>query len=158
MRIITHIVIHCTASPQHWGVRELMAEFKAKGWKSPGYHYAILADGTIRQLHPLGLVANGVKGHNQGSIHVAWVGGIDRNGRPVDNRTLPQREALRHIVGVLHSSYPQAAIVGHRDLSPDLNGDGKVTRDEWVKQCPCFEVKEEFKTLSPALPRNGEGA
>ena len=144
MRTITHIVIHCTASPQSWGVRELMAEFKAKGWKSPGYHYVILTDGTIRQLHPLGLVANGVKGHNQGSIHVAWVGGIDRQGRPVDNRTDAQREAMHRLVDDLRHHYPQANIVGHRDLSPDRNGDGKVTRDEWVKQCPCFEVKEEF--------------
>ena len=145
MRIITHIVIHCTASPQSWGVRELMAEFKAKGWQSPGYHYAILADGTIRQLHPLGLVANGVKGYNQGSIHVAWVGGIDRYGKATDNRTEAQRDSLRRIVDSLHSSYPQAVICGHRDLSPDRNGDGKVTRDEWVKQCPCFDVKEFLK-------------
>ena len=144
MRTITHIVIHCTASPQHWGVRELMAEFKAKGWMAPGYHYAITQDGIIHQLHPLDLVANGVKGHNQESIHVAWVGGIDRRGKGIDNRTLPQREALHHIVDSLLSRYPQAKVVGHRDLSPDLNGDGKVTADEWVKLCPCFEVGEEF--------------
>ena len=38
MRKIERIFVHCTASSQSWGVKELWAEFKAKGWKSPGYH------------------------------------------------------------------------------------------------------------------------
>lgn len=31
-------------------------------------------------------------------------------------------------------------IVGHRDLSPDKNGDGIITSNEWVKLCPSFDV------------------
>ena len=34
--------------------------------------------------------------------------------------------------------------VRHRDLSPDLNGNGEIEPEEWVKSCPCFEVKAEF--------------
>ena len=33
--------------------------------------------------------------------------------------------------------------VGHRDLSPDLNGNGEVEPMEWTKECPCFEVNME---------------
>ncbi|MDA5624327.1 N-acetylmuramoyl-L-alanine amidase, partial [Pasteurella multocida] len=33
-------------------------------------------------------------------------------------------------------------ICGHRDLSPDLNGDGTITPNEWLKDCPCFDVWE----------------
>jgi N-acetylmuramoyl-L-alanine amidase len=33
-------------------------------------------------------------------------------------------------------------VCGHRDLSPDLNGDGEIEPEEWIKACPCFEVKE----------------
>jgi len=31
-------------------------------------------------------------------------------------------------------------IVGHRDLSPDKDGNGIITPDEWVKLCPSFDV------------------
>ena len=33
-------------------------------------------------------------------------------------------------------------VLGHRDTSPDLNGDGVIEPYEYVKACPCFDVKE----------------
>lgn len=45
MRKIERIFVHCTASSQKWGVKELLAEFKAKGWINPGYHKVITEDG-----------------------------------------------------------------------------------------------------------------
>jgi N-acetylmuramoyl-L-alanine amidase len=35
-------------------------------------------------------------------------------------------------------------IVGHRDLSPDTNGNGVVELHEWVKMCPCFDAGIEY--------------
>ncbi len=35
-------------------------------------------------------------------------------------------------------------VCGHRDLSPDLNGNGEIEPEEWIKACPCFEVKAEW--------------
>ena len=35
-------------------------------------------------------------------------------------------------------------VLGHRDTSPDKDGNGIVERWEWLKECPCFEVKDEF--------------
>jgi len=32
-------------------------------------------------------------------------------------------------------------VYGHRELSPDLNGNGIVEPNEWIKQCPCYDVK-----------------
>ena len=37
------------------------------------------------------------------------------------------------------------SIKGHRDYSPDLNGDGIIQRNEWIKECPCFEVSDKLK-------------
>ena len=39
--------------------------------------------------------------------------------------------------------YPGCKVCGHRDLSPDLNGNGEIEPEEWVKQCPCFDVSKE---------------
>ena len=36
-------------------------------------------------------------------------------------------------------------ICGHRDLSPDLNGNGEIEPEEWVKACPCFDVTKEWR-------------
>ena len=36
-------------------------------------------------------------------------------------------------------------IKGHRDYSKDLNKNGKIESFEYIKTCPCFEVKDEFK-------------
>lgn len=60
MRKIERIFVHCTASKQSWGVKELWAEFRHKGWKQPGYHYVITADGAIHQMLAVEEVSNGV--------------------------------------------------------------------------------------------------
>jgi len=53
--------------------------------------------------------------------------------------------------------YPGAEIVGHRDLSPDLDGDGEVEPDEWIKLCPQFDVKK-FVELVDRMNYNVEKA
>lgn len=51
---------------------------------------------------------------------------------------------FRERVSRLQALYPSLRVCGHRDLSPDRNGDGVVDSSEWLKQCPCFEVSAEF--------------
>ena len=104
-------------------------------------------DGKITQLLDEDKVSNGVKGFNSVSINVAYVGGIDTNGKPTDNRTDAQKASLRSLLRMLHKKYPTAVIQGHRDFSPDLNKDGKITPNEWMKACPCFNAKEEYANL-----------
>ena len=41
------------------------------------------------------------------------------------------------------SEIPRLPGVRHRDLSPDRNVNGEIEPEEWIKACPCFEVKEE---------------
>ena len=51
---------------------------------------------------------------------------------------------MAELVNNLLEVYPITDILGHRDASPDKNGDGKITKNEWVKSCPCFDVRAEF--------------
>lgn len=147
MREIKYIAVHCTASSPHTTIKELQQEFHRKGWKNPGYHYVVAADGAITQLLDEEKVSNGVKGFNSVSINVAYIGGIDTTGKPIDNRTDEQKASLRSLLKLLHKKYPTAVIQGHRDFSPDLNHDGRITSNEYIKACPCFDAKTEYANI-----------
>ena len=125
MRKIDYIAVHCTAGSQRQTISDLQAEFRRKSWKNPGYHYVVAPDGKITQLLDEDKVSNGVKGFNSVSVNVAYIGGIDANGKATDNRTDAQKKSLRQLLGMLKKKYPEAVIQGHRDFSPD----GSVSRN-----------------------------
>jgi N-acetylmuramoyl-L-alanine amidase len=129
MRKITHIVIHCTGTQPEARVEAIQKYWReVMKWRSPGYHYLIEANGDINFLQENNRPTNGVSGHNAGAIHVCYIGGIDRQGKPSDTRTAAQNRSLEAVVRSLRSEYPQAQILGHRDF-PGVK-----------KACPSFEV------------------
>ena len=146
-RKINKIFVHCTASRQTWTVDALLREFTAKGWHYPGYHWVVEKDGKRTQLMIEDLPSNGVKGHNSDSINIAYMGSISRTGKPIDNRTPEQKQSLRELLQELRQRYPDAKIMGHRDISPDLNHNGKVDPWERIKECPCFDAIEEYADI-----------
>ena len=159
MRAITRIFVHCTASWQNTTtIESLKAEFKAKGWKNPGYHYVIFPNGNIIQMLDEAKVANGVKGYNHHSIHVAYVGGITsvtakfektpKNYICVDNRTDEQKIALFDLLTKLKLKYRNAQVMGHRDISPDLNNNGIIDPWERIKDCPCIDAMVEYMDIN----------
>lgn len=115
--------------------------------QNTGYHYVVFPSGRTERLAEDEKICNGVKGYNAVSIHVAYVGGIDRNGHPIDNRTEAQKAALYFLLEQLKSRYPAAMLAGHRDFSPDLDGNGEISEDEFIKYCPCFDVRREYAGL-----------
>lgn len=147
MRNIDYIVLHCTATAYNAKVSSIMNFWRnTLGWNNPGYNFLIEANGHVVQLADISRVTNGVKGYNSNSIHIAYIGGVE-NGKAVDNRTCKQREAMETLVRKYHSQFPKAKILGHRDLSPDLNGDGIIQPWEWTKECPSFTVADWLKEI-----------
>ena len=140
MRDIQRIFIHCRAWSQKQTLKNLLNEFKAKGWSNPGYHYVVFPNGKVEQLLSEEKVSNGVQGYNSTSINVAYVGGINQYGKPEDNRTEAQKVALGNLLKELKTRYPNAHIMGHRDIW------GKNPA-KWKKQCPCFDAEEEYAGL-----------
>lgn len=135
MREIKYIVVHCTAGPQRQSTDNIKAWWKSLGWINPGYHYLIDADGYEEELQHESKPTNGVAGYNANAIHVCYKGGVDANGKPLDNRTQKQKDALRSRLHALKTRYPKAVIVGHRDF-PNV-----------AKACPSFDAKNEYKDL-----------
>lgn len=153
MKKIDAIVIHCSATRAGQDVHasDIDKWHKERGFAMIGYNYVITLDGTVETGRPLsmnGAHCNtaGLSGvsYNKHSIGICYVGGLDRNGQPADTRTFQQRIALANLVYKLVDEYPIVEVIGHRDTSPDANGDGTISPNEWVKQCPCFDVRAEF--------------
>lgn len=153
MKTIDAIVIHCSATRAGQDVRAADIEkwHMERGFACIGYNYVIDLDGVIEVGRPTSMdgahcstAGLSGKSYNKHSIGICYVGGLDRNGNPADTRTPQQKVAMAKLVYNLISVYPIVEVIGHRDASPDKNGDGKITPNEWVKQCPCFDVKSEF--------------
>lgn len=118
-----------------------------RGFNKIGYHYVILRDGTVQKGRQDSEVGAHVAGKNTGSLGICLVGGLnDTTGKAENNYTVEQFASLSALLNKLTSDHPNANVVGHRDLSPDLNKDGKITSNEWMKECPCFEVREWWAT------------
>ena len=142
MRRITTLVIHCTATRADidFTQKDLLRSHRARGMKMIGYHFFIRKDGYIWSTRPLDMVGAHALGHNQDSIGIAYEGGLDARGQPADTRTQQQKHSLRALIRTLRKDFPITKVCGHRDLSPDRNGNGVVEYHEWLKQCPCFDV------------------
>lgn len=146
MRSINLIVVHCSATRADRALTTENLEIihRRRDFRGIGYHYYIRRDGTVVNTRPLELIGAHVKGHNAHSIGLCYEGGLDCDGKPADTRTPEQRSALRLLVHQLLTRFRNSYVCGHRDLSPDLNGNGEIEPEEWVKECPCFEVKKEL--------------
>lgn len=150
---IDAIVIHCSATREGVDVRasDIDKWHKERGWSMIGYNYVIDLDGTVEIGRPLSMSGahcadKGFSGksYNLHSIGICYVGGLDKNGHSKDTRTDAQKLSMRKLVMELIEKYPITDVLGHRDASPDKNGDGVITKNEWVKTCPCFDVRSEF--------------
>ena len=140
MRVITLLVIHCSAvkPDQLSSVAQIDSWHRDRGFKfGVGYHYVIRRDGTIEAGRPEWLVGAHCVNHNKYSIGVCYEGGLDARGQPADTRTAAQKATLRQLLTDLHRRYPRAVIVGHHDLNPQ-------------KDCPCIKnVAREYADLQP---------
>lgn len=153
MRTIRNIVVHCSAGNPSAGASAIVnfhtlpKSRGGLGWSVPGYHYIVEADGKTVQTLGEERPSNGVKGHNADSINVCYCGGVDSLGRPKDTRTEAQKRSLLKLLASLKKRYPGARIRGHRDFSPDRNGDGVISPGEWIKACPSFDAQAEYRRL-----------
>lgn len=125
-----------------------------------GYHWVVTADGRLHAGRATSEVGAHVKNHNANSIGICITG--------TSRFYLRQWDSLASLLADLafnlqadrllpadRATYPMSprrtvsqlakmgiSIVGHRDLSPDINGDGQITKIDWLKICPGFSVEQ----------------
>lgn len=138
------IVIHCSATraAQDIGVPEITQWHLQRGFDTVGYHYVIRRNGELETGRPEGTIGAHVRGHNANSIGICLAGGVDTHNKPENNFSAAQFATLVGLLRQLKERHPAARILGHRDLSPDKNADGKITPNEFIKPCPSFDVQQ----------------
>lgn len=121
-----------------------------------GYHYVVDLDGTVFRGRGEDEVGAHALHFNAHAIGICMVGGLEREAR----YTKAQWDSLAELVSVVlvERGIPRAlprrivgkrysigytlvdGVCGHRDLSPDSNGNGMTEPFEWLKTCPGFDV------------------
>jgi N-acetyl-anhydromuramyl-L-alanine amidase AmpD len=132
---VRYIVVHCSATRenQDYPVSQLESDHHKRGFRKIGYHFYIRKDGTVTQHRYLLEVGAHCRPHNRCSIGVCYEGGLNTAGEPTDTRTFAQRLQLQDLVLILKRMFPQAIVMGHRDMP------GARACD-----CPCFDATREY--------------
>ena len=133
MRAIHKIIIHCTATREgdDISVDTIRRWHLNRGWSDIGYHYVIDIKGNINAGRPIELIGAHCKGQNKYSIGIAYVGGVEADGKtPKDTRTKAQKDSIIRLVKKLKGCYPDVAIHGHNEFSN--------------KACPSYNIQDEI--------------
>jgi N-acetylmuramoyl-L-alanine amidase len=163
-RPLSLIVIHCSATPNgrwtraadidHWHQQRGFArQAAARARFNPdlgaiGYHWVIYPNGALASGRHVDEVGAHVAGWNAGSIGLCLVG----TDRYTTEQWAQLADQVRHLArqhdiplafaDVARLGKAARGICGHRDLSPDRNGNGVVEPSEWLKTCPGFSVRD----------------
>ena len=158
---LTHLIIHCTATPagRHVDAEDIERWHKSpvamggRGWSRVGYSDMIYLDGTLVNLTPFNYdnkVDNwemtwGAKGMNSRSRHVVYVGGLeydyetplDDDDKPgymaADTRTEQQLHAMEIYVKYMILRHPDIKVAGHNQFA--------------AKACPSFNVPKWLRSI-----------
>lgn len=133
---VRYIVVHCSASQPKAKVDASVIErwHRERGFLMIGYHYVILRDGVVQYGRKLDQPGAHAEGFNNKSIGICLVGGINEKGEPENNFTHEQFVALKGLIAGNRVVFPNAEVLGHRDL-PGVK-----------KACPSFDVREWLKS------------
>ncbi|MGB1895494.1 MAG: N-acetylmuramoyl-L-alanine amidase, partial [Candidatus Puniceispirillaceae bacterium] len=119
---IRYLVVHCSDTPDEdeLTARDIHAMHLGFGWDGAGYHAIITRDGICHPGRPEYWQGAHVKGRNHDSVGVCLIGR--------HNFTPDQFAALEALLLTWSGRYPNAEVVGHRDIQ------------QTHKTCPNFDA------------------
>lgn len=156
IKSVNFLVVHCAATKATMdiGATEIRSWHRQRGWMDIGYHYVIRRNGAIEKGRPDDRPGAHARGFNHLSLGICLVGGVAKDGKtPENNFTSDQFHALRRLLIGLNATFPEARILGHRDLPNVYKGCPSFDVEEWWTQ----ENEIESRAASNAAsPRSGE--
>ena len=134
------IIVHCSATrcDRPFSAESLIATGNAR-FGQPSYHYYIRMDGDVIPTLPENIRGAHARHYNRCSIGVCYEGGINAKGKADDTRTEAQKKAMYELLKDLRAEYPEARIIGHREL-PHV-----------AKDCPGFDASVYYAELNEDL-------
>jgi len=136
-----YIVLH-HAEASNATVEDIHRWHLENGWAGIGYHYYVRKDGSIYRGRPRDTIGAHVQGHNYDSIGVCAEGDYMKEIMPE-----AQKQAIIALVRELREIYPQAKIVGHRDLMATSCPGVNYPFQEIVQKVLIKEVLSMFKDI-----------
>jgi len=123
LKQITYLVVHCSDTPDDSDITDadIHDMHLGFGWDGIGYHKVITRDGTVHNGRPEFWQGAHVQGQNHHSLGVCLIGR--------HNFTDAQFAALELLLIGWTARYPDAQIVGHRDIQLENK-----------KTCPNFDA------------------
>lgn len=96
----------CTAEDIHrWHL--------ANGWAGIGYHFLVTKEGLIYEGRPLNTIGAQIAGHNSRGIGIC----VEGNYELEQHLPEAQYKAVQELLDYLKTIYPNAELVGHRDIA-----------------------------------------
>ena len=125
-----YIVIHSTHTKPNANIsiRTVDEWHRKRGMLKVGYHFFIRREGLIEVGRGVNDIGAHTKEHDLDSVSVCLAGGLNTRGIVAPDYAKEQLETLFVLVKTLKHMYPDAKVVGHRDLSKT--------------DCPSFDVKD----------------
>lgn len=129
-RDVQFLVVHCADTPddKDFSAEDIHKWHRQKGWDGIGYHAVICRDGTVHQGRPDYWPGAHVRGRNSISLGVCLIGRQDFSEGQLTELGLWLDEKLE--------MYPNAQVVGHRDLDSS-------------KTCPNFDAGKWWSNGAP---------
>jgi N-acetylmuramoyl-L-alanine amidase len=142
MRTIHQIVVHCSFTKPREGQNPRIGakqirkwHMEERRWRDIGYHYVIKRDGTIELGRPISEAGAHAKGHNEFSVGICLVGGMDKKtGKAVNDYTDKQWAQLEILIKGLRDKLSK-----EQTVVPIVCGHNSLTT---TKTCPNFDVEE----------------
>lgn len=135
---IKYLTVHCAATPEGRDVKAAtISKWDQEKFGQISYHWVIELDGTVVRTLRDDQKGAHVGKANSNNIGVCYVGGVDKDMKPKDTRTLAQKRALRTLIRTYQSRVPGLIVLGHRNW-PGV-----------AKACPSFDVPGWVKAGMP---------
>ena len=144
MRPIKLIVIHCSATREDREFTEYDLDIchRRRGIQRDGIPFLYPQNGDIKSTRPLERI-----GAHPWLQQRKYRYLLRRRARlQGTSQRYPYRMAETFdawLILTLLKDYPLPHL-RHRDLSPDLNGNGEIEPEEWIKACPCFNAEKDW--------------
>lgn len=152
-----YIALHHAAADncEPWDIN---AWHKNQGWSGIGYHFFVTKEGLIYEGRPITSIGAHCAGQNLYSLGVCCEGDYTKESEMPKE----QMHALEELLAYLKSKYPNAELVGHKDIGASTCPGAYFPLDYFkqlwkgdlaMAQMSYVELKQKFDTLQTQMQR-----